>query len=31
MPIELFGAACALSIMSLLASIWLNDDEGGLT
>jgi hypothetical protein len=29
--IELFATACALSIVSLLASIWLNDDEGGLT
>jgi hypothetical protein len=31
MFVELFAIACALSIISLLASIWLNDDEGGLT
>jgi len=29
--IELFASACALSIISILASFWLNDDEGGLT
>ena len=28
---ELFGAACLLSIAFMIASVWKNDDNGGLT
>ena len=31
MLVELFITACALSVVSLLASIWLNNDDGELT
>lgn len=31
MPTEMFGIACLLSVVSMLAALWFNDDDRAAT